>query len=429
MAQKKKKKQPQQVRRDPMSKSSVDHTYRVIRKILRAYGFDPDMLDSLSKQQRRLLCYLKAEPPRFKVEEGNRVPGRLVNFVAESTHRFMRNNYFGDESLGLTYLDLATYGMSFSMVVTSARELAIFRPEQLELFDRLAESFKDMRVNDDLRPISTHIRKTVMMISKVNFRIYGYNWKIELPEGKHHITSTVFLSSEEPKTIRFSYNEKERTAFRVRAGRNITTPAYDAKIDRWFIFHKEEKPFVYLDIYIQSHALQRAKERIDIFPAHQKNHYVMEPLLYMHRVSYSPSGRPMLECYTQDGDQIVRFGYFPFVIQKRRLIVLTFLPLVSPDVWEGDFLCKQLGLEMEDTKFLQMDKLSFFLTVDFEQIPVLKKALEQTGVWKLVQYAAANPDMQFQINHQKTQMVKKFFERKVEYETLLSDNENEINSL
>jgi hypothetical protein len=417
MSQKKRKKQPQQVRRDTMSKTAIDHTYVVIRKILKAYGYDPDLLSSLSKQQRRLLCYLKAEPLRVKVEEGHRVPGRLVDFVSETTHRFMRNNYFGDRSIGLTFLELATYGMSFATVVMSARDLSIFRPDQLEIFDRLAETFTDNRVNEDLSPISTHIRKTVMMISKVNFRIYGHNWKIETLYNRDSIRSTVLLSSEEPKSIRFSYNEKERTAFRVRAGRNISTPAHDATIDRWFIFHKEENPYVYLDIYIQSHALQRAKERIDIFPAHQKNYYVMEPLLYMHRVSYTPTGRPMLECYTKNKDgHVVRLGYFPFVIQDRKLIVLTFLPLVSAEAWEGHFIRKQLGLHMEDTKFLEMDKLSFYLTVDFEQIPVLKQVLVQTGIWNLVRYAADNPDMHFKLDQKRTQMVKKFFDQKAEHE-------------
>jgi hypothetical protein len=416
MAQRKKKKQPKQARRDSMSKTAVDHVYAVIRKILHAYGFDPDLLHSLSKQQRRFLCYMRADPPRFKVEEGHRVPGRLVNFVSESTHRFMRTHYFGDESIGLTYLELATYGMAFSLIVMGARGLSIFRPEQLEIFDRLAGCFKDNRVAKDLTAVSTHIRKSVMMISKVNFRIYGYNWKIESQYDKDCTRSTVFLSSEDPKTIRFSYKDKERTAFRVRAGRTISEPPRDATIDRWFIFHKEEKPYVYLDIFIQSHALQRAKERMDIFPAHQRNYYIMEPLLYMHRVINAPSGRPMLECYTGNEENIVRFGYFPFVIQKRRLIVLTLLPLVSPETWEGQYLNKHLGLQMEDTKFLEMDKLSFFLTVDFEQIPVLKEALVHTGIWNLVQYAANHPDINFPIDQKRTLMVKKFFERKVEYE-------------
>jgi hypothetical protein len=419
MPQKKKKKQPQQIRRDPMSKTAVDQTYMVMRKILQVYGFDPAISDLFSKQQRRLICFLKAESPRFKVEEGHRVPGRLVSFVAESTHRFMRNNCFGDESIGLTFLELATYGVAFSTMVTSARELGFSRPGQEDIFDRLADCFKDDRVIEDLTAVSTHIRKTMMMISKVNFRIYGFGWNIEALPWNNYISSTVLISSEEPKTTRFSYNNKERTAFRVRAGQIISSPAYDATIDRWFIFHKEENPSVYLDIFIQSHALQRTKERIDIFPAHQKNYYVMEPLLYMHRVAHTSSGRPLLECYTNDEDKIVRFGYFPFVIQKRRLIVLTFLPLVSPDVLEGDILHRELGLQKEDTLFLEMDKLSFFLTVDFEQIPMLKRALERSGIWNLVQYAAKRPDMQFPINQQKTQFVKKFFERKAEYESTL----------
>ncbi|MDR0421439.1 MAG: hypothetical protein LBH72_00300 [Proteiniphilum sp.] len=416
MPQKKKKKQPQQIRRDPRSKTALDHAFMVIRKILRAYGFDPAIFDVFSKHQRRMMCRLQAESLRFKAEEGHHVPKRLVNFVAESTHRFMRNNYFGDESIGLTYLELATYGMAFATTVMNARELGIFRPEQADIFAGLAACFKDNRVVSDLLPVSTHLRKTVMMISKVNFRIYGFGWKIETLPWNDYISSTVRISSEEPKTTRFTYNNKERIAFRVRAGRNISTPAYDATLDRWFIYHINEDPYVYLEIYIQSHALYRAKERIDIFPAHQKNHYIMEPLLYMQEVSHSTSGRPLLDCYTKDGDSLVRFGYYPFVVRGTRLIVLTFLPLVSPDVPEGNILRRELGLQKEDTSFLEMDKLSFFLTVDFEQIPMLKRALKRSGIWSLVEYAAKRPDMQFPINQQKTQFVKKFFERKAEYD-------------
>jgi hypothetical protein len=421
MAQKKKKKQLQPLRRDAKNKAVVDETFRVFRKVLRAYGFEPDLLDWLTKRQRSMLCYLKVDPPRFKVREGFRVPGRLVNFVAESTHHFMRNHFFGDRSIGLSYLELVTYGLSFANMVANVRELSAFRGEQLEVFDYLAEGFKDKRVNRDLLPISTHIRHTVMMISKVNFRIYGFDWKILFQEGTNHVTSTVYLSSEECKSIRFTYKGRERTAFRVRAGRVIDLPASDAKLDRWFIFHEEEEPPVFLDIYIQSHALQRAKERFDIFPAHRKNHYVMEPLLYMHRVAQTPSGEPMLECYTEVEGRRVCFGYFPFVIQKNRLIVLTFLPLASPRVFEGSYLWERFGLGMEDTKFLQMDKLSFFLTVDFEQIPVLKKAMEATDIRNLIEYAANHPDVQFGINPQKTQMVKKFFEGKIAYDSGLPE--------
>jgi hypothetical protein len=429
MAQKKKKKkkQPQQSYRNNLeSNTSLEKAYATIRKIFQAYKLDPDLLDSFSKQQRRYLCFLKADSPRFKVEEGNSVPRRLLDFASESTHRFMRTNYFGDESIGLTYLELATYGIAFSTVILAEQDNPIYSAEQREALDKIADCFSDGRVKRDLVIVGAHIRKTMMMLSKINFRIYGYDWRIG-PNDEGLLKSMVYMSSEEPKFIHFTYKEKERIAFCVRAGRVINEPPYDAKLDRWFIFQKDEAPPVYLDIYIQSHALQRCKERIDIFPAHKRNFYIMEPLLYMHRVAKSPTGRAMLECYTQEGNTIIRFGYFPFVIQNKKLIVLTFLPLTSPDTHEGAYLRKHLGLQLDDVKFLGMDKLSFYLTVDFDQIPMLRKALVETYIWKLIQYAAKNPSLDFTIDQKKTQMVKKFFENKIENEkeTVYPEKEEE----
>lgn len=429
MAQKKKKKkkQLQPTRISNLgSNTSLEKAYTAVRKVLQVYGFDPDLLDAFSKQQRRFLCFLKADPPRFKVEEGNHVPRRLLDFVSESTHRYMRTHYFGDKKVELTYLELATYGIAFATTVLTIQEPSGYLPEQMKIIDSLRKCFSENRIVRDLTEVAIHIRKHMMMVSKMNFRVYGYTWKIGNTLEEGYLKSIVYMSSEEAKSIYFTYKEKERVAFRVRVGQVISEPPYDAKLDRWFIFQKEEFPPVYLDIYIQSHALLRSKERIDIFPAHKRNFYIMEPLLYLHRVVKSPTGSSMLECYTQEGNTIVRFGYFPFIIQDKKLIVLTFLPLTSPDTYEGDYLQKNLGLQIEDAKFLGMDKLSFFLTVDFDQIPILKKALVTTGIWTLIRYAAKVPDVEHAIDQKKTQMVKKFFEQKIENEDESIYSETEL---
>jgi hypothetical protein len=381
------------------------------------YGFDPCLLDAFSKQQRNFLLSVAMEQTRFKVEDGHRVPRRLVNFVAESTQRFLRTHCFGDESIGLTYLELLNYGMAFSTTVMAEHESRTFLPEQLKIIDDLATVFDKDRVQNDLVTVGTHIRKAIMMISKVNFRVYGFDWRIWIHrKGRRYcMRSEVHLSSENSRSIYFTYKQKNRQAFNIRVGRIISRPAGGAQIDQWFITKENSQPPVLLDIYVQSHALQRIKERMDIFPAYMRNFYVMEPLLYMHRVAESPTGRQMLECYTMDGDAVVRFGYYPFVIQKNRLIVLTFLPLTSSESPEGDYLYKSLGLQMEDTLFLGMDKLSFFCTVDFEQIPVLKQALIDSGIWAFITYAAKHPDVNCTIDEKKTLLVKKFFDKKAEF--------------
>jgi hypothetical protein len=107
------------------------------------------------------------------------------------------------------------------------------------------------------------------------------------------------------------------------------------------------------------------------------------------------------------------------------MIVLTFLPLVAGDTPEGSYLSRRLGLQMEDTVFLGMDKLSFFLTVDFEQIPMLKEALISAGIWSLIEYAADNPEMNFTIDQKKTQMVKKFFEYRTSHEVDIPEDDHD----
>jgi hypothetical protein len=423
MAQKRKKKKTQSSHqlmsaKYLFAKASYEKARAVTGKVLRAYGFAPDLFDSFPRMQRIYMFYARVEPLRFMAKEGHTIPRRLINFVAESTRHFMRTHYFGDESIGLTLFELFTYGMSLACLLEVADTSGLFQPEQLKVIATVAKTINQKRVFRDMRDVVTHIRKMILMISKVNFRIYGYNWVLK-PAGKSSpdIHATIFMSSEEPVSIRFRHKQKERTAFRVRAGQIITEPPMNATVDRWFIFHRGESQPAYLDIYIQSHALRHIKERIDIFPAHKRNYYVMGPLLYAHSLGVGPSRRPMLACYFKDGNRFVYLGYYPFTIRKNKLIVTTFLPLASPETPTGANLQSLLGLQAEDVTLLGMDRLSFYLTVDFEQIPVLKDALIATEIWNVVQYAIDNPEIHFTIDRKKTQMVKEFFEHKLPSET------------
>jgi hypothetical protein len=407
MAKKRKprKKSPDVRKQRVLNKRSIDKACIAVKKILRAYGLDPDIFDRLSKHQRGILIHLETEPPKFKVVEGNRVPRQLVNMINTSVQQFMRNTCYGDESIGLTYLDLATFGFSFySQILWVHDESDIsFPPEQMKIVDTIAEKFIEKPLAEILGVVGAHVRKNIQMISKVNFRVYGYSWKIPSDYVFGYlIKSTIFLYSEECESVYFQYKNQYHKAFRVKAGQVSTTPPKGADIDHRFIF-PERFGVKYLAIYIQSHALQRVKERVDIFPAHKRNFYVMDSLLYMHRVVTDSSGRAMFECYHND----TLFGYYPFIVQKNKLFVLTFLPAISPGTPKGEFLVKRFGIQKEDMSYLGMDKLSFFFTVDFSQIPVLYEALLEAGFGPLFNFAPEDL-LPFEIDVRKTQRVKKF---------------------
>jgi hypothetical protein len=435
MAKKRKKKQPKRASKHPDFKfltnpEEIETAETAIRKVLQVYGLDPNLLDSFSKHQRWIMLQLRADPVYFKVAEGHRVSQRIVDFISETTHNFMRTNYFGDKSIGLTYFELATYGMAFSTVIYSINHTNSFPPAQMKVVRKLADFFKDERVKQELYLVGKYIHHIVMMVSKMSFRIYGFDWKLRGEENT--LKSEIFLSSEEAVSIRFTHKQRERKAFRVRAGRLIEHPAKNATIDRHLVFPEEsvspDSDPELLEIYIQSHALQHAKERMDIFPAHMRNYHIMNPLIHDPRVMVNPDGSQMLECYFKEDDDdddeknekedkiMVRFGYFPFIVQDNKLIVLTLLPLFSPGTIEEYRLQERFAVQREDIKFLGMDKLSFFLTVDFEQIPVLKDLFMDIGIWNLILFARNLSQTDFPVDQNKTQMVKSFFEQKIEME-------------
>jgi hypothetical protein len=422
MAQKRKKKkqQPQRTNVRRVASSVIPiKSFAVIRKLLQAYGLAPDALDSLTKQQRNFLSYSSIEPIRFKAQEGYRIPRSIISFLTESAHHFLRTSYFGDKSIGLTYLELSTYGLSLAYTLKDAPSCPPFQTggRSLETVASVSEIISCNRVHKDLNALGAYVLSLMTMISKVSLRIYGYDWKIEDEKKRLVITSTIYLSSEDPVSIRFKYRQTEQTAFRVRAGRIIEKPSYNVTIDRRLISNKHEHPPVYLGIYIQTHVFRCAREWMDVFPAHRRNYYVMDPLLFKKRVQKSPSGRPMLLCYFREKGRTVYLGYFPFIIQRKKLIVQTFLPLISDDTPAGEYLREHLGLQAEDIKTLGMDKLGFFYSVDLSEIPVLKKALAATNVQNLIRYAIKYSPPDFNVDREKTQMVKEFFKQKANCET------------
>ncbi|MDR3309322.1 MAG: hypothetical protein LBS80_05145 [Tannerella sp.] len=416
MAQNKKRKKtpaqkPTDNRKRVVNKSYADKAYAAIKKMIRTYGLDPDIFDQLTKNQRSVFLLSEIQAPKFKVAEGYHVPRQLVTFLNSSALHFMRENYYGDRSIGLSYLELVTFCSMFYTQINSIHHSRLFPPTQMLIIDAIAEKFAETTLDKLLIEIGLHFRKIVQMITKVNFRIYGYDWELSSMSADGVLKSLLTLYSAECESVYFTYRSQRHKAFRVmccgQAGsKDGNDKFYCATIDQWLITGKEIDKDESIDIYIQSHALQRIKERVDIFPAHKRNFYVMDPLLYLHEVVYGTKDRIMFECYYKD----VLFGYYPFEVQGDKLFVLSFLPILSPDTPKGMILTERLKLRKDDMIHLGMDKLSFFFTVDCKQIPVLYDALLEIGLGPLLNYKSEDL-LPFEYDEKKTIRVKNFFEK------------------
>jgi hypothetical protein len=133
-------------------------------------------------------------------------------------------------------------------------------------------------------------------------------------------------------------------------------------------------------------------------------------------------GHPLLACTVQDQP----LGYFPFTIQGDNLFVLSFLPFVSHSTPVGEKLHKILNLAKEDIVYLGMDKLSFYVLVDFDQIPVLKDALIASGIWSIKEMVDEGCIENDGFDLKKTAFVKDFFDKlEMRRMYMLPENEEE----
>jgi hypothetical protein len=420
-----------------ISKAQFDAGCIIARKTIHFMGYDPALFDMFTKKQKHLLLNIETFAPMIRVKNGHRVPRQYVNFVRTSTMNFMRTHYI-DEEAQLTYMDFVTYGLPFLFVLRMKINTGLFTVEQeTEFIGKMMQKFDGINLITTgwFTELFASLWFDLSFYSQINFRTYGFEFLPDISRPRElagtiaTIRCTFELTSYENESIHFVHKNIKRKAFSVFIGATFhSTPPY--AVVKHKQLYPESKSTVEYRLYVQSHAIHRFKERVDIVDAPNRNYMINLSLVVKQSVVKDVNGHPMISC-SMDG---VSFGYFPYIIQSDKLFVLSFLPVVSQSVPEGKKLYSILKLNKDELIYLGMDKLGFFVTVDFDEIPILKNALIESGLWKLKEELdAGSPgsDDGSNIDRVKTRFIKNFFQKSearmkslAEDETI-TENENE----
>jgi hypothetical protein len=429
VAKKKKKKiHPANQRKVVTGKHSATYLntcYAVARRILQALGEDEAMFDVFTKRQKQEIFRVVVSPPRIAVMPGHKVPKQYIRYIQEELIAHMKRTYF-DEEMGLTWMDTATVGQSLLLIVSVEEFRNKLQPLQVGVVERLQQIFEDKDLFFKIQEmIVQQIKMSLLMLSQPNFRIYGQDIApMQPPTSRLNFQQIVHISTHDCQPLRFKYRNIERTAYRVAMGQCLSTPYIGATIPISKILPNVERDRL-LNIYIQSHAIHRFKERIDtLFPILRNKFFVLSLMLVQHIVR-APNGMQLIACVMPVKDGLKIIGYFAFTIEGENLLVLTLLPLLSRDVPEGRVLYDRLHLSNEDLKYLGMDKLSFFYEIDIEQIPLLKQILyDELHLEYIHTVYNSFRSKSDPFNEKKTLFVKNFFQ-KLEERTFDNDNDNE----
>lgn len=129
-----------------------------------------------------------------------------------------------------------------------------------------------------------------------------------------------------------------------------------------------------MDVYIQSHALQRLSERIDCLDT-GFIHLNMYESLCEPKIFYNSTNKTLIEFRIFN----TKAGYFLTEIIDGIVVIKTFLFVTNNGTPEGERLGKITGLQKLDKKYLAIDRLSTFMSSDFSEKEQIRKLLTDSG--------------------------------------------------
>jgi hypothetical protein len=130
-----------------------------------------------------------------------------------------------------------------------------------------------------------------------------------------------------------------------------------------------------LDIYIQSHAIKRMEERLDLLDKEAINFTLCVNTTYNKKIEIY-NNYILFNVAIHD----IKVGYFVANIFDNKLVIRTFLFVTHNSTPEGDKLKEITGLEKNDVKYWKIDRLSTLVNVDVETYPEIAKIFEEAGL-------------------------------------------------
>jgi len=256
----------------------------------------------------------------------------------------------------------------------------IHEPWAIEFNKRLAcLSREDVSLRASREELNL-LRSVGMMLSNIQTGIVwlDYNLTISETTGADNIALLYF---KKPALKYFKFPDGSRPAFRV---------SWYFIIDRFVevtiksSLWNRDTPFVdlRLAIYIQSHALQRLWERIDVYP-HSEVQVNMIISLVNPVIIRTGKNTGLIEYRINEH----KYGYLVCEYIDGDILIKTFLFLTNNGTPEGQKLNELTGLKKEDKKYLAIDRISSFIASNIEQNELLKKLFMECGCESLVHAA------------------------------------------
>jgi hypothetical protein len=347
----------------------------------------------IPKREQRLMSLMRIKPPQIEAEPGHDIPKALLTAVREHIMDHARLTVFTTLPDG-TQVNLYDY---ITVIFSFSAYLNLLRPENFKTAAEVKAGFAPFLefVAQTPHPgirLCELGKQISLYLNRIHRHFYWFNFtsfdkKTIIP----HFAYGLSLNRQKAEKIDVDMGGKKRPAYRVGwafGNEGIvwsTINARDLGIRGGF----SDQP---LKVYIQSHALIRLIERLDHVGETLPQLSLIESLTNLKTIRMA-DGSILIEYRLFD----LKVGYLVIDILTGLVIIRTFLFLTNSGTPEGENLKKILGLQMEERKYLEIDKLSGFLLSDLKNDKNLIEIFTRAGCGSLFQFAGKGLDVDPQI--------------------------------
>ncbi len=272
---------------------------------------------------------------------------------------------------GIVMKDYMSVAMTMYLYLTgSDKQVATCAPIVLEKFAPFIEGMESGE-NSTLRVVTNVAGLIGMDITRIHRCLYWFDHQMKLEGG--HVFDVLYMHSVRPEKMKIRCNDAPRLAYRVGwafTNEGMRWPQVKG-VDFGINNAHSHKP-VY--VYIQAHAINRLKERLDVLNI-SHIHLYLYLALEEPKIAKATNGQSLIEFHYNRK----KLGYLAFDLVGNLIVIKTFLFLTMDGTPEGETLRQTLGIEAVDKKYLEIDRLSTFVLTDIKDHPEVFEKFEQAG--------------------------------------------------
>ncbi len=257
------------------------------------------------------------------------------------------------------------------------------RPNKTEEMEKEVEDIKDLRKK--FREITHNflmifIYNIMAAISDITKEIYHFTTEDDhLNEYQFKIGITPILRILYQRTYYLNIDGVKRPVYRM-PYLYINSESDWNSIDTSLLGESYTGDLDKLDLYIQSHALKRMYERIDIYTND------------VHNVNIWKNTNNIEEIILYKGNYLIpyavesiRIGYMLAKVVEDKFVITTFLLITHSDTPEGDRFKEVTGLGFTDISYWKLDRMSTFKSFNPDKYPRIAEYLKRAEIDNVVE--------------------------------------------